>query len=179
MSRLKETYQTDLMLALTKEFRYTSPMEVPRLEKIVLNMGLGEAIQNIKVLDAAMEELTLIAGQRPVVTRARKSIASFKLREGMPIGCMVTLRKGMMYDFFDKLVNVALPRVRDFRGLSDKSLDGRGNFTVGIKEHIIFPEIEYDKIDKIKGLNITIVTTAKTDEEGKALLKMMGMPFKN
>ena len=179
MSRLKETYQTDLMPALTKEFRYTSPMEVPRLEKIVLNMGLGEAIQNIKVLDAAMEELTLIAGQRPVVTRARKSIASFKLREGMPIGCMVTLRKAMMYDFFDKLVNVALPRVRDFRGLSDKSLDGRGNFTVGIKEHIIFPEIEYDKIDKIKGLNITIVTTAKTDEEGKALLKMMGMPFKN
>jgi large subunit ribosomal protein L5 len=154
-------------------------MEVPRLEKIVLNMGLGEAIQNIKVLDAAMEELTLIAGQRPVVTRARKSIASFKLREGMPIGCMVTLRKGMMYEFFDKLVNVALPRVRDFRGLSDKSLDGRGNFTLGIKEHIIFPEIEYDKIDKIKGLNITIVTTAKTDEEGKALLKMMGMPFKN
>ncbi|MES0396277.1 MAG: 50S ribosomal protein L5 [Syntrophobacteria bacterium] len=179
MSRLKETYQTDLMPALTKEFRYTSPMEVPRLEKIVLNMGLGEAIQNIKVLDAAMEELTLIAGQRPVVTRARKSIASFKLREGMPIGCMVTLRKGMMYDFFDKLVNVTLPRVRDFRGLSDKSLDGRGNFTLGIKEHIIFPEIEYDKIDKIKGLNITIVTTAKTDEEGKALLKMMGMPFKN
>ena len=178
MSRLKETYQTDLMPALTKEFSYTSPMEVPRLEKIVLNMGLGEAIQNIKVLDAAMEELTLIAGQRPVVTRARKSIASFKLREGMPIGCMVTLRKGMMYEFFDKLVNVALPRVRDFRGLSDKSLDGRGNFTVGIKEHIIFPEIEYDKIDKIKGLNITIVTTAKTDEEGKALLKMMGMPFK-
>jgi large subunit ribosomal protein L5 len=161
MSRLKETYQTDLMPALTKEFSYTSPMEVPRLEKIVLNMGLGEAIQNIKVLDAAMEELTLIAGQRPVVTRARKSIASFKLR------------------FFDKLVNVALPRVRDFRGLSDKSLDGRGNFTLGIKEHIIFPEIEYDKIDKIKGLNITIVTTAKTDEEGKALLKMMGMPFKN
>ena len=179
MSRLKETYQTDLMPALTKEFSYTSPMEVPRLEKIVLNMGLGEAIQNIKVLDAAMEELTLIAGQRPVVTRARKSIASFKLREGMPIGCMVTLRKGMMYEFFDKLVNVALPRVRDFRGLSDKSLDGRGNFTVGIKEHIIFPEIEYDKIDKIKGLNITIVTTAKTDEEGKALLKMMGMPFKD
>ena len=179
MSRLKETYQTDLMPALTKEFRYTSPMEVPRLEKIVLNMGLGEAIQNIKVLDAAMEELTLIAGQRPVVTRALKSIASFKLREGMPIGCMVTLRKGKMYDFFDKLVNVTLPRVRDFRGLSDKSFDGRGNFTLGIKEHIIFPEIDYDKIDKIKGLNITIVTTAKTDEEGKALLKMMGMPFRN
>jgi large subunit ribosomal protein L5 len=179
MSRLKEIYQTDLMPALTKEFGYTSPMEVPRLEKIVLNMGLGEAIQNIKVLDASMEELALIAGQRPVVTRARKSIASFKLREGMPIGCMVTLRKGRMYDFFDKLVNVALPRVRDFRGLSDKALDGRGNFTLGIKEHIIFPEIDYAKIDKIKGLNITIVTTARTDEEGKALLKMMGMPFKN
>jgi large subunit ribosomal protein L5 len=154
-------------------------MEVPRLEKIILNMGLGEAIQNIKVLDAAMEELALIAGQRPVVTRARKSIASFKLREGMPIGCMVTLRSGRMYDFFDKLVNVTLPRVRDFRGLSDKSFDGRGNYTLGIKEHIIFPEIDYDKIDKIKGLNITIVTTAKTDEEGKALLKMMGMPFRN
>jgi large subunit ribosomal protein L5 len=179
MSRLKETYEQDLMPALTKEFRYTSPMQVPRLEKIVLNIGLGEAIQNIKVLDAAMEELALIAGQRPVVTRARKSIASFKLREGMPIGCMVTLRKGRMYDFFDKLVNVALPRVRDFRGLSDKALDGRGNFTLGIKEHIIFPEIDYDKIDKIKGLNITIVTTAKTDEEGKSLLKMMGMPFRN
>jgi large subunit ribosomal protein L5 len=179
MSRLKETYEHDLMPALTKEFRYTSPMEVPRLEKIVLNMGLGEAIQNIKVLDASMEELALIAGQRPVVTRARKSIASFKLREGMPIGCMVTLRRGRMYDFFDKLVNVALPRVRDFRGLSDKALDGRGNFTLGIKEHIIFPEIDYDKIDKIKGLNITIVTTAETDEEGKTLLKMMGMPFKS
>jgi large subunit ribosomal protein L5 len=154
-------------------------MEVPRLDKIILNMGLGEAIQNIKVLDAAMEELALIAGQRPVVTRARKSIASFKLREGMPIGCMVTLRRGRMYDFFDKLVNVTLPRVRDFRGLSDKAFDGRGNYTLGIKEHIIFPEIDYDKIDKIKGLNITIVTTAKTDEEGKALLKMMGMPFRN
>jgi large subunit ribosomal protein L5 len=154
-------------------------MEVPSLQKIVLNMGLGEAIQNIKVLDAAMEELALIAGQRPVVTRARKSIASFKLREGMPIGCMVTLRKLRMYEFFDKLVNIALPRVRDFRGLSDKSFDGRGNYTLGIKEHIIFPEIDYDKIDKIKGLNISIVTTAKTDEEGKTLLKMMGMPFRN
>ena len=154
-------------------------MQVPRLDKIILNMGLGEAIQNIKVLDSAMEELALIAGQRPIVTRARKSIASFKLREGMPIGCMVTLRRARMYDFFDKLVNVALPRVRDFRGLSDKSFDGRGNYTLGIKEHIIFPEIDYDKIDKIKGLNITIVTTAKTDEEGKALLKMMGMPFRN
>ena len=179
MSRLIETYQKEFKTALTKEFNYTSSMEVPRLDKIILNMGLGEAIQNIKVLDAAMEELALIAGQRPVVTRARKSIASFKLREGMPIGCMVTLRRGRMYDFFDKLVNVALPRVRDFRGLSDKSFDGRGNYTLGIKEHIIFPEIDYDKIDKIKGLNITIVTTAKTDEEGKALLKIMGMPFRN
>ena len=179
MSRLRETYQKDFITALTKEFNYTSPMEVPRLDKIILNMGLGEAIQNIKVLDAAMEELALIAGQRPIVTRARKSIASFKLREGMPIGCMVTLRRGRMYDFFDKLVNVTLPRVRDFRGLSDKSFDGRGNYTLGIKEHIIFPEIDYDKIDKIKGLNITIVTTAKTDEEGKALLKIMGMPFRN
>jgi large subunit ribosomal protein L5 len=179
MSRLQVTYQEDLMPALIKEFSFTSAMEVPRLDKIVLNIGLGEAIQNIKVLDSAMEELTLIAGQRPVVTRARKSIASFKLREGMPIGCMVTLRKIRMYDFFDKLVNVTLPRVRDFRGLSDKSFDGRGNYTLGIKEHIIFPEIDYDKIDKIKGLNISIVTTAKTDEEGKALLKMMGMPFRN
>ena len=179
MSRLIETYYKDLKPTLTKEFNYTSSMEVPRLDKIILNMGLGEAIQNIKVLDAAMEELALIAGQRPIVTRARKSIASFKLREGMPIGCMVTLRRGRMYDFFDKLVNVALPRVRDFRGLSDKSFDGRGNYTLGIKEHIIFPEIDYDKIDKIKGLNITIVTTARTDEEGKALLKMMGMPFRN
>ena len=179
MSRLIETYQKEFITALTKEFDYTSSMEVPRLDKIILNMGLGEAIQNIKVLDAAVEELALIAGQRPIVTRARKSIASFKLREGMPIGCMVTLRRGRMYDFFDKLVNVALPRVRDFRGLSDKSFDGRGNYTLGIKEHIIFPEIDYDKIDKIKGLNITIVTTAKTDEEGKALLKMMGMPFRN
>ena len=179
MSRLKVTYQEDLMPALKKEFGFTSAMEVPRLDKIVLNIGLGEAIQNIKVLDSAMEELALIAGQRPVVTRARKSIASFKLREGMPIGCMVTLRRIRMYDFFDKLVNVALPRVRDFRGVSDKSFDGRGNYTLGIKEHIIFPEIDYDKIDKIKGLNISIVTTAKTDEEGKALLKMMGMPFRN
>ena len=179
MSRLMEIYEQDLKPALTKEFNYKSPMEIPRLDKIILNMGLGEAIQNIKVLDAAMEELALIAGQRPVVTRARKSIASFKLREGMPIGCMVTLRRVRMYDFFNKLVNVTLPRVRDFRGLSDKSFDGRGNYTLGIKEHIIFPEIDYDKIDKIKGLNITIVTTAKTDEEGKALLKMMGMPFRN
>jgi large subunit ribosomal protein L5 len=179
MSRLRKQYEGEFLSALTKEFNYRSPMEVPRLQKIILNMGLGEAIQNIKVLDAAVEELALIGGQRPVVTRARKSIASFKLRAGMPIGCMVTLRRQRMYDFFDKLVNVALPRVRDFRGLSDKSFDGRGNYTLGIKEHIIFPEINYDKIDKIKGLNITIVTTARSDEEGKSLLKMMGMPFRN
>jgi len=179
MSKLKETYQNDFVPALIKEFKYKSPMEVPKLEKMILNMGLGEAIQNIKVLDAAMEELALVSGQRPIVTRARKSIASFKLRAGMPIGCMVTLRRVRMYDFFDKLVNIALPRVRDFRGLSDKSFDGRGNYTLGIKEHIIFPEIDYDKIDKIKGLNISIVTTAKTDVEGKALLKMMGMPFRS
>ncbi|HVO84355.1 MAG TPA: 50S ribosomal protein L5 [Syntrophobacteria bacterium] len=179
MSRLKELYEKEHRVALTKQFGYKSPMQVPRLDKIILNMGLGEAIQNIKVLDSAVEELALIAGQRPVITRARKSIASFKLRAGMPIGCMVTLRRERMYDFFDKLVNVGLPRVRDFRGVSDKSFDGRGNFTLGIKEHIIFPEIDYDKIDKIKGLNITIVTTAKSDEEGKALLKLMGMPFKN
>jgi large subunit ribosomal protein L5 len=179
MSRLKEFYEKEYRPALTKQFGYKSPMEVPRLEKIILNMGLGEAIQNIKVLDSAVEELGLIAGQRPVITRARKSIASFKLRAGMPIGCMVTLRRDRMYDFLDKLVNVGLPRVRDFRGVSDKSFDGRGNYTLGIKEHIMFPEIDYDKIDKIKGLNITIVTTAKTDEEGKALLKLMGMPFKN
>jgi len=179
MSRLKELYEKEHRAALTKQFGYKSPMEVPRLDKIILNMGLGEAIQNIKVLDSAAEELALIAGQRPVITRARKSIASFKLRAGMPIGCMVTLRRERMYDFFDKLVNVGLPRVRDFRGVSDKSFDGRGNYTLGIKEHIIFAEIDYDKIDKIKGLNITIVTTAKTDEEGKALLKLMGMPFRN
>jgi large subunit ribosomal protein L5 len=179
MSRLKELYEKEYRPVLTKQFGYKSPMEVPRLDKIILNMGLGEAIQNIKVLDSAVEELALIAGQRPVITRARKSIASFKLRAGMPIGCMVTLRRERMYDFFDKLVNVGLPRVRDFRGVSDKSFDGRGNFTVGIKEHIMFPEIDYDKIDKIKGLNITIVTTANTDEEGKALLRLMGMPFRN
>jgi large subunit ribosomal protein L5 len=154
-------------------------MEVPKLEKIVLNMGLGEAIHNIKLLDSASEELKIIAGQQPVVTRAKKSIAAFKLREGMPVGCMVTLRRNRMYDYYYKLVNIALPRVRDFRGLSGKALDGHGNYSLGIKEHIIFPEIDYDKIDKIKGLNISIVTTAKTDQEGKELLKLMGMPFRN
>jgi large subunit ribosomal protein L5 len=160
-------------------FKYKSIMQVPRLKKIVLNMGLGEAIQNIKVLDSAAEELKAIAGQKPVITRAKKSIAAFKLREGMPIGCMVTLRRRRMYDFYYKLVNIALARVRDFRGVSTKAFDGRGNYSLGIKEHIIFPEIEYDKIDKIKGLNISIVTTAETDEEGKQLLDLLGMPFRN
>jgi large subunit ribosomal protein L5 len=154
-------------------------MQVPKLEKVVLNMGLGEAIQNIKLLDSASAELQTIAGQHPVITRAKKSIAAFKLREGMPIGCMVTLRRIRMYDFFYKLVNTALPRVRDFRGISGNAFDGRGNYSLGIKEQIIFPEIDFDKIDKIKGLNISIVTTAKTDEEGKELLRLLGMPFKN
>jgi large subunit ribosomal protein L5 len=154
-------------------------MQVPRLEKLLINMGLGEAIQNIKVLDSAMEEIKAITGQKPVATKARRSIANFKLRKGMSIGCMVTLRKERMYEFFDRLVNIALPRVRDFKGVSGKSFDGRGNYSLGIREQIIFPEIDYDKIDKIKGLNIIIVTTAKTDEEGKALLRLLGMPFKD
>jgi large subunit ribosomal protein L5 len=179
LSRLKERYKKDVVPDMIKEFRYTSIMAVPRLEKVILNMGLGEAIFNIKVLDKGVEELSLIAGQRAVVTKAKKSIAGFKLREGMPIGCMVTLRRDKMYDFLDKLFNVALPRVRDFRGLSNKIFDGRADCTIGVKEHIIFPEIDYDKIDKIKGLNITIVTDAKTDEEGYFLLKLLGMPFKN
>jgi large subunit ribosomal protein L5 len=179
MSTLKKLYETEVVPRLNEKFKYTNPMQVPRLEKIILNIGLGEAINNIKILDSAAEELKMIAGQKPVITRAKKSIAAFKLREGMPIGCKVTLRKKKMYDFFNKLVNVALPRVRDFRGISGKAMDGRGNYTLGVKEQIIFPEIEYDRIDKIKGLNITVVTTAKTDDEGRALLKLMGMPFKN
>jgi large subunit ribosomal protein L5 len=179
MSQLKEFYEKEAVPKLTKTFNYKNIMQVPRLEKVVLNMGLGEAIQNIKLLDAAAEELQIIAGQHPVITRAKKSIAAFKLREGMPIGCMVTLRRTRMYDFFYKLVNVALPRVRDFRGISGKAFDGRGNYSLGIKEHIIFPEIEYDKIDKIKGLNISVVTSARNDEEGKELLRLLGMPFRN
>ena len=178
MSRLKEKYKNDVVPALVKEFGYTSSMAVPRFSKAVLNMGLGEAIYNIKVLDKAVEELSLIAGQRAVVTKAKRSIAGFKLREGMPIGCMVTLRRNRMYDFLDKLFNVALPRVRDFRGISDKIFDGHANCSIGIREHIIFPEVDYDKIDKIKGLNISIVTTAKTDAEGYFLLKLSGMPFR-
>jgi len=179
LSRLKERYQKEVVSAMIKEFGYTSIMAVPRLKAVVLNMGIGEAIQNIKVLDSGVQELTLIAGQKAVVTKAKKSIAGFKLRQGMPIGCMVTLRRGRMYDFLDKLFNIALPRVRDFRGLSDKVFDGRGNCSIGIREHIIFPEIDYDKIDKVKGLNISIVTTAKTDAEGLFLLKNLGMPFRN
>jgi len=179
MSQLKDFYEKEAVPKLIEAFKYKNIMQVPKLKKVVLNMGLGEAIQNIKLLDSAAEELRILAGQKPVITRAKKSIAAFKLREGMPIGCMVTLRRERMYDFFYKLVNVALPRVRDFRGISGKAFDGRGNYSLGIKEHIIFPEIEYDKIDKIKGLNISVVTSAKTDEEGQELLRLLGMPFKN
>lgn len=164
---------------MIETFKYKNIMQVPKLKKVVLNLSIGEAIHNIKLLDSAAKELKVIAGQSPVTTRAKKSIAAFKLRKGMPIGCMVTLRHRRMYDFYNKLVNIALPRVRDFRGLSGKAFDGRGNYTLGIKEHIIFPEIDYDKIDRLKGLNITVVTTAQTDEEGKELLRLLGMPFRN
>jgi large subunit ribosomal protein L5 len=176
--RLAEFYRDECVPRMMQEFKYKSSMQVPRLEKVVVNIGLGEAIQNIKLLESASAELGAITGQKAVVTRAKKSIAAFKLREGMPIGCMVTLRRDRMYYFLDKLMNVVLPRVRDFRGVSEKAFDGRGNYTLGIKEQIIFPEIDYDKIDKVKGMNITIVTSAPTDEEGKFLLKLMGMPFR-
>jgi large subunit ribosomal protein L5 len=178
LSRLREKYEKEIVPAMMKEFQYKSIMAVPRMEKVVLNMGLGEAIYNIKVLDKGVEELTHIAGQKAVITKARKSIAGFKLREGMPIGCMVTLRAFRMYDFLDKLFNVTLPRVRDFRGVSEKIFDGRGNCTLGVKEQIVFPEIEYDKVDKAKGLNISIITTAKKDEEALFLLRLLGMPFR-
>ena len=179
MARLKELYQNEVVDKLRKEFNYKNIMEVPRIEKIVVNMGLGEAIQNVKILDSATAELNAITGQKSVITKAKKSIASFKLRQGMPIGCMVTLRRDRMYEFLDRLMNVALARVRDFKGVSGKAFDGKGNYTLGIKEQLIFPEINYDQIDKIKGLNITVVTSARTDEEGKALLKHLGMPFRN
>ena len=179
MSQLRLYYEKEVVPKLIEHFAYKNKLEVPKLNKIVLNMGLGEAISNIKLIDSATEELRLISGQQPVVTRAKKSIAAFKLRAGMPIGCMVSLRRQRMYDFYYKLVNIALPRVRDFRGISGKAFDGNGNYSLGIKEQIIFPEIDYDKIDKIKGLNITVVTTAKSDEEGKELLKLLGMPFRN
>jgi large subunit ribosomal protein L5 len=178
MAKKRAFYTEEVVSALMERFNYTNIMQVPRLEKVVINMGLGEAIQNIKILDSALEEIAAIAGQRPVITKAKRSIAQFKLRTGMPIGCMVTLRKERMYEFLNRLINVALPRVRDFRGLSPHAFDGRGNYALGIKEQIIFPEIDYDKIDKIKGMNIIIVTTAKTDEEGRELLKLMGMPFR-
>ncbi|MFU8818465.1 MAG: 50S ribosomal protein L5 [Desulfurivibrio sp.] len=178
MAGIKQFYFDECVPQLMQEFGYGNIMEVPKLEKITLNMGLGEAVQNPKIVESASQELSMIAGQKAVVTRAKKSIATFKLREGMPIGCRVTLRGDRMYDFLAKLVHVALPRVRDFRGVSFKAFDGRGNYSVGIKEHIIFPEIDYDKIDKIKGLNIAITTTAKTDKEGRFLLKAMGIPFR-
>lgn len=177
MERLKKKYQEEVIPAMMKEFGYKNPLQVPRLEKITLNVGLGEAIQNIKVLDAAVAEVVAIAGQKPVITRAKKAIANFKLREGVPIGCMVTLRRERMYEFLDRLIHVALPRVRDFRGVSDRSFDRRGNYSLGLREQIIFPEIQADKVEKARGLSVSIVTTAKTDKEGKALLKYMGMPF--
>jgi len=179
MARLKEYYKSEVVPAMMKQFGYTSTMQVPRLEKIIVNMGLGEAIQNIKILESASAEIGALTGQKAVITKARKSIATFKLRQGMSIGSMVTLRKERMYEFYDRLVNVALPRIRDFRGISPSSFDGRGNFAMGIKEQFIFPEIDYDKIDKVKGMNVVIVTTARTDEEARHLLKLMGMPFKN
>lgn len=178
MATLKERYKTEIVPALLKRFVYRNVMRVPRLEKIVINVGLGEAIQNIKILDASTGELAAITGQRPVVSRARKSIAQFKVRAGMPIGCMVTLRGDRMYYFLDRLINIALPRVRDFKGLSPNSFDGRGNYTLGVREQLIFPEVDYDKVEKAKGMNISIVTTAKTDEEARELLGMMGMPFR-
>ncbi|MDD3012766.1 MAG: 50S ribosomal protein L5 [Candidatus Gastranaerophilales bacterium] len=175
---LKTKYAEDVIPALTKQFSYSNIYEVPKLEKIVLNMGVGEAVQNVKILDAAVKELTSIAGQKTVITRAKKSIATFKIREGMPIGTMVTLRGQKMYDFLQKLLNVALPRIRDFRGVSDKSFDGRGNYSLGLKEQVLFPEINYDDVELVKGMNISIVTTAKTDEEARALLSELGMPFR-
>lgn len=178
MATLKEHYEQNLRPQLQEKFNLNNVMDIPRIEKVVLNMGLGEAVQNPKIVEKAAQELTLIAGQKAVVTRAKKSIATFKLREGMPIGARVTLRQDRMYHFLSKLVNIALPRVRDFRGISAKGFDGNGNFSMGVNEHLIFPEIDYDKIDKIRGLNITIVTSAKTDEEGKELLSLIGMPFK-
>ena len=177
MVRLKEKYTSEVAKAMMEQFGYKNVMEIPKIEKVVLNMGIGEAVANPKVIDSAVADMTLISGQKPVVTRAKKSVAAFKIRAGMPIGAKVTLRGERMYYFVDKLFNVALARVRDFRGVSPKSFDGRGNYTLGIKEQLIFPEIEYDKVDKIRGMDIIIVTTAKTDEEARELLKLMGMPF--
>ena len=178
MNRLREKYNAEIMAAMTEKFGYKNVMQVPRLEKIVINMGVGEAKENSKIIESAVKDMTEISGQKPVVTKAKKSVANFKLREGMPIGCKVTLRGERMYDFTDRLVNLALPRVRDFRGVSPDSFDGRGNYALGIKEQIIFPEIEYDKVDKVRGMDIIFVTTAKTDEEARELLRLFGMPFR-
>ncbi len=179
MSRLKERYFKEVIPALKKKFSYKSVSQAPRLEKIVINVGVGDAIANAKLMDSAVAELTAISAQRPAIKRAKKSISNFKLRAGMPIACMVTLRKERMYEFFDRLVNIAIPRIRDFRGISPKGFDGRGNYTLGITEQVIFPEVNYDKIEKLRGMNITIVTTAKTDEEAQELLKALGMPFRS
>jgi len=178
MARLKDIYKDTVAPALRKEFSYANPMQVPAISKIVVNMGCGEASQNSKLIEGALSDMTAITGQKPVVTRARKSIANFKLRDGMPVGCRVTLRGDQMWEFLDRLVNIALPRIRDFKGVSPKSFDGRGNFTLGLKEQIIFPEIEYDKVDKVRGMDITICTTANTNDEGRALLKQFSMPFR-
>ena len=177
MNRLKERYNNEIIKSLMTKFNYSSVMQVPAMEKIVINIGVGDAVSNSKLLDEAVEELTLIAGQKPVITRAKKSIAGFKLREGMPIGCKVTLRGERMYEFLDKLINISLPRVRDFRGVPKNSFDGRGNYTLGVKEQLIFPEINFDKVNKLRGMDIVFVTTAKTDEEGHELLAQLGMPF--
>jgi large subunit ribosomal protein L5 len=177
MARLKTKYQQDVVPAMIKEFSYKNPMQVPRLEKITVNVGVGEATQNAKAIDSTVAEITAITGQKPVVTKSKKAIANFKLREGIPIGCMVTLRRDHMFEFLDRLITVALPRVRDFKGISDRSFDGRGNYSLGLREQIIFPEIHADKVEKARGMTITITTTAKTDQEGRVLLKLMGMPF--
>lgn len=178
MGILKDKYVNEVVPALTKQFSYTNCMQVPRLEKVVVNMGLGSAVQNVKIIDAAVEELTAITGQKVVVTKARKSIASFKLREGMPIGCMVTLRQDRMYEFLERLILVVLPRIRDFKGISGKAFDGRGNYTLGLREQMIFPEIDLEKVDVVKGMNVVVVNTARTDEEGKAMLSLLGFPFR-
>ena len=178
MSRLRDTYESDIKVAMIKKFGYKNVMQVPKLEKIVINMGVGDARENVKVLESAVKDMTEISGQKPVITKAKKSVANFKLREGMPIGCKVTLRGERMYEFADRLINLALPRVRDFRGVSADSFDGRGNYALGIKEQIIFPEIEYDKVDKVRGMDVIFVTTARTDEEARELLRLFGMPFR-
>ncbi|HXV82174.1 MAG TPA: 50S ribosomal protein L5 [Candidatus Binatia bacterium] len=177
MARLKQKYRDEVVPAMMREFGYKNSMQVPRLEKITVNVGLGEATQNIKALDSAVAEVTAITGQKPVVTRAKKSIANFKLRQGVPIGCMVTLRQDRMYEFLDRLVHVALPRVRDFKGVSDRSFDGRGNYSLGLRDQVIFPEIQADKVEKARGMTVSFVTTASTDQEGRALLRLLGMPF--